>query len=423
MHMTSTFSTAVSRRTRGMGLAMMCVAVITLLAALPTASAQASSSATPSLALPVAISSVPQEQLEALLGQLPLGELSPAEVGKALAELPGLGLLPAATVEEAVANVVEALAGEGKSLEALLTPGEVVSGLETELKGLLSPIELLGILNGQNLTTLLSSALNSVSSGELVGALLDNAAEPQQLLGEVLSALDAGELEALLGSPLGSTSFVPSTVGAVAGELGMTSEALAEELGLEPFALPSESLGLTGVLPNGTTLGVLDGLEGISLGLFKSVGELTGEGGGAGSGGAGGGAGAGSGTPLGSGSGSASGTTLIVNYPAPAGSAPAANAARAGAKIKILSHRVRHGVATIVVQVPAAGRVVLTGAGLRAAQTQADKAGRLTLHTRLTRAARAKHGKRHARSVRLTAFFRQVGGPSSQANVTVRFAR
>src|SRR5262245_24772135 len=117
MHLSLTFSRAMPRRARGIGITALCLALIAMLAALPTASARAGTQSSPNIEAPVAITGVPQGQFEALLAGLPLGQLDPAEVGKAVAELPGLGLLPSGKIEEAVTKTVEALAGEGKSLE------------------------------------------------------------------------------------------------------------------------------------------------------------------------------------------------------------------------------------------------------------------------------------------------------------------
>jgi hypothetical protein len=127
MHLSYPLSTAARRHGRAAGSAAVLVAMIALLAALPTAAAKATTPPTPNITLPVAVSAVPAGQLEALLDGLPLAELDAGEVAKAVAELPGLDLLPAGKVEEAVTHVVETLGGEGKSFEQLLTPADVVS--------------------------------------------------------------------------------------------------------------------------------------------------------------------------------------------------------------------------------------------------------------------------------------------------------
>src|ERR1700742_3671091 len=112
MHLSSKISAAARHRARGVGATAICVSILALLAALPAAPAQASTPATPDIQLPVLVSGVPQGQLEALLDELPLSELNATDLGKAVAELPALGLLPTGKLQEAVTKVVQALAGE-----------------------------------------------------------------------------------------------------------------------------------------------------------------------------------------------------------------------------------------------------------------------------------------------------------------------
>ncbi len=441
MHLSHMISTAVQRHARRAGGAAMCVGLIALLAALPAVPAQASATSTPSIQLPVIASSVPQGQLETLLKGLPLGELNATEVGKAVTELSTFGALPTGKVQEAVTKVVETLTSEGKTLGTLLTPADVVSKLKSQLEGLLGLPKLLELLGGQDLKTLLTSALSTITPSQLLGTLLNNAAKPEQLLGNVLGAVNAVELEALLGSPLGSASFVPSTVDALAGELGMTAESLATELGIEPVKLPALSLALSGSLPDGKTLGVLDGLDGINLSLFTANGEQSGngegsggEGGSGGKGGSGGAGGSGNGASgsaggngtagngsTGSTNAAPSGTTVVVNLPAPTNAA-LAGAASAATKIKIVSHKVKNGVATLVLQLPGAGNVAVSGRGVRSVHGHVTKAGRMTVRTRPTKARQSSNSKRHPTNVKLTASFVPSSGASSSASVTVRFA-
>ncbi len=93
--------------------------------------------------------------------------------------------------------------------------------------------------------------------------------------------------------------------------------------------------------------------------------------------------------------------------------------------MKIVKHSVKHGVATIVVQIPAAGRLTLHGTGLKTVQKSAPKAERVTLTTTLTRASAAalKKHKRHHRAmkVQLTASFAPTGAASSSASATLSF--
>ena len=55
--------------------------------------------------------------------------------------------------------------------------------------------------------------------------------------------------------------------------------------------------------------------------------------------------------------------------------------------MKVLSHRFSRHRATIVVQVPSAGVLTVSGKGLRKARREAAKAERVTLHPALSRAA------------------------------------
>jgi hypothetical protein len=80
-------------------------------------------------------------------------------------------------------------------------------------------------------------------------------------------------------------------------------------------------------------------------------------------------------------------------------------------------------IATIVVQVPAAGNISLDGSGVRSVRREAAKAERVTLRAVLTRAGVTSLHRRHNRlRVKLKASFKQTSGPSSSATVTVNFA-
>jgi hypothetical protein len=92
------------------------------------------------------------------------------------------------------------------------------------------------------------------------------------------------------------------------------------------------------------------------------------------------------------------------------------------AKVKILSRKVKGDAVTLVVQVPAAGSLVLTGKGVRSVREQSDRAERLTLRIVLTKVAVASLRKhRHGSKVKLDVSFRQVNGSSSSATTTVGF--
>ena len=95
---------------------------------------------------------------------------------------------------------------------------------------------------------------------------------------------------------------------------------------------------------------------------------------------------------------------------------------KAATEIKIVSHKVKGNVATIVLQVPGAGSITLGGAHLTKVTRKATKAGRLTLKVKLTRAGLASlHRHRGLLRVKLTVHFKPKSGANSSATASVRF--
>jgi uncharacterized membrane protein YgcG len=420
-HRGSTTGNAVVRR---LSAAALCISLIALLAAIPTTSGGArSTSAAPSFTLPASVSGLPSGEVEKLLSEIPLGSLNATQLTELLSKLPALGGIEPVKLKEALTTTVESLVGKGATLGQLTNPAEVLPTLETQLNKLLSVPELLSLLKGQGLTTVLTSALGSLTPSQLLGSLLSSASKPEQLIGQVLAAVNPEKLQTLLGTTLTGEPFAKTTVGELAGELGTTTGTLASAVGKTTEQLPATALALTAPLTNGKTLGVLNSLGGLSLSLLGSSSQEKGSGReGGGSGSATGGSGSqGSGGSGGTG-GPSGGTTLVVN-PLVRQAAAGRTASKTAGKIKILSHRVKGRVATIVVQVPAAGKLVLSGRGVRSVRRETAEGERVTLRTVLTRAGVASLRRRHNRlPVKLKASFKQAGGPSSSATVTVNFA-
>jgi hypothetical protein len=395
--------------------------LIALLVALPTASASASAS--PGTTPPATVAAVPSGQVEELLSGISLKELSTTQLTEALSKLPGLSTLPAGKLKEALAKTVESLTGKGATLGKLLNPTEIVPTLETELKKLLSPSELLSLLKGENLTTKLTEALGSMTPSQLLDTLLGSTSKPEALLTQVFSGLNPEALKTLLGATLAGEPFSKITVGELAGKLGMTTETLTKELNTTTTQLPATAAALTAPLTNGKTLGVLNGLSKVVLGLLGSTSQEKpgGEGpGGGGSGGSGGaGSGGGSGGPGGSGGGQGA-TTVLVSVPL----AHQRSSTRKAGKIKIIRHHVKGKTVTLVVQVPTAGKVALSGNGVKTVRRETPTAERITLRTVLTRAGVASLRRhRHGLRIKLKASFKIADGSSSTAIVTVNFAR
>lgn len=449
MHTPSHPHSAVHQCARGALATALTIATVMLLAALPTASAS-TGTPTPSLTLPATVSVLPSGEVETLLSGISLNDLDTAQLTEALSKLPSLSTLPASKLKEAVTKVIESLASKGGTLGELLEPSQIAPTLAGELEKLLSPITelpaLLALLKGESLTTKLTTTLGSLSPNQLLDTLLGSTGEPEHLLGQLFGTFDPETLKTLLGSTLAGEPFSKTTVKVLASELGMTPTTLAKELGISPMSLPETATALTAPLTNGETLGVLEGLSGVALAVLgrspgqgKEAGEegSGSEKGGSGSGGSGAG-GSGAGGSGGSGNGGSGGsgtptpqtspgttTVLLSVVPAatiPSPMSPASVTARAAGKVKILSHRVKGKSVTLVIGVPAAGKLALGGSGVKSVSRQATKAERVTLRTTLTKARRASlRGRRHLR-VKLKASFKIAGGASSSATVTVAFA-
>ncbi len=466
--------------------AALAATLIALLAAMPTATALASAGSSDSgasvprhsspavrtLAAPGEL--LPAGALEELLSNLPLSDLSTAQLAHQLAELEGisalsglkLGLLSheelkAGGLEESLRKAIEQL-GPSAKLGELANVKGLLPALETALEGKLGGLlgVLLGALPGGGPN--LESALGSLSLEQLVGSLLSSA-KPQEQLATELSTLAGGllgelgtegKLTGLLGSePTGG--FIPKSVREVAEELKSTPEAVSGELGETTQQLPETATMLIAPLATGKLAGLAPAVKGLALGLLGggnpegggegggegsgngSGNEKGGSGEGKGSGGAGEGSGKGSGEDKGSDSGGGGGqggpggtgsggpagtTTILLTLPG----APSSQSAVAGGelgKVGVLSHRVRGHRATIVLHVPAAGTVTLTGRGLHTLSRQAAKAERLTLSASLAKAATAslRSDRHHRLPVKLVVSFKSTSGSSSSATVTVIF--
>ncbi len=90
-------------------------------------------------------------------------------------------------------------------------------------------------------------------------------------------------------------------------------------------------------------------------------------------------------------------------------------------EIRVISHKVKHGVATLVVHVSSAGKLVASGAGLSRVSRKAGGAGDVTLQLKLSRAERrllAKHRGRRLQA-RIALHFTPTHGGALTTDVTV----
>jgi hypothetical protein len=428
-----------SRSARTRRLPIVWAAVLsTLLVALglPTGASAAGGS-------PLSVSALPSAEVERALSGIQLEGLSATELSELLAKR--LNGSPTAGLKEALTKAIEGLAEQDGTIGQLKDSSALVSELESKLDGLL-PGELLGLLKGHlSVASMLSEGLGSLSARQLVGELLDQAGEsgqplaPGQLLEQLLAGQGTETLRGLLGSGLTGAPVSVGTVEELAGQTGTTPQGLAEDFDTTSSQLPASAMALTAPLSDGKLLGVLGGLEGVDVGTLThelpgGSGGSDGSGSSGGSGGAGSSGGSGGSGASGDGSGGSGGlggsggsgvpgaTTIVEELSLPGESASGNGAAHAPGKVRILSHRVKGNTLTLVVQVPAAGRLRLRGRWLKSVSRQADEAERLSLRVLLTKAGTASvraHGDRLR--VRLELSFKPVSGAGSSATANAVF--
>jgi hypothetical protein len=401
-------------RTRQALGAVLAASLLGALAALPTGAAQASSPA---------ITPISSEQVETVLGQTPLSTLESSQLVGILSKVPALEGVNTGKLKEALEKALATLTSHGGNLQELLSGGGAAD-LKASLEELLGPLS--GLLGGTPLTKL-TEALKSENVQQVLGELLGKATQPQQLIGDILAALNPQHLQELLGSSLTGEPFSKLNVGEVAGKVGTTGEDLVGELGKTTTELPETAMALTAPLTSGKELAVLNGLKGVTLGLLegagKTVGGLGGGSGGSGGSGSGGGTGGSGGAGSNGGAGgSGSGTTVVVQNSQPGSSGGAKATTTAVGKLKLISHHVKGHTATIVVQVPSAGYLTMSSKGLRSLSRQTARSERVTLTAALTRAGTAALRKHHQRmKLVLKLSFKPTSGAASAATLSVLF--
>lgn len=428
---------ATARAVRRLALPLLAAGSIAATAALPSAAAASRAPHTSSPARPaaVSVSGLSPEAIEELLAGVAAGKtgippsaLEVSKLAEMLAELPGFDELPSFTpggtaeVEAALREQLEALLAGQTTLGELLSPSALTGLIEQLEAATHLPIaKTIETLLGKSPQALLEEGLGSTDLSKLLAQLLGSSEEPSQLLDRLLEGLSPAALEELLGTLPSGDPLENLNVGELAGALGKTPEALAQALGQTAASLPATAAAVTRTLENGDKLALLDGTEGVVLALLakgaEGVEELGSEGGGGttvggrSSGGAPGGSGGAGGSP---------GTTTIVLTSPAGGSRSASSSSRAG-RLTIVSRKAHGGKATLVVQVPSAGRLTLSGGGVKKVAREAPKAERMTITTTLTKARAASLRKRHGKrtSIRLTAAFAPVAGAASKATTSV----
>ncbi len=263
--------------------------------------------------------------------------------------------------------------------------GELVKALETATH--LPVADLIETLLKGSPAHVLEEGLDTTSLSELLAHLLGGAGDPTALIDKLTEALNPQALQSLLGSLPSGEPLQNHDVAELASALSETPEALAQTLGQTASSLPATAAAVTHALADGNELALVKGTEGLGVALLTKGTEGV-DGAGLGNTGSGTGGNGGSGAP--------------------------------GGKLKILSHSVHGNRATLVVQVPSAGRLTVAGAGFAKVTREAAKAERMTVQTTLTKARAASLRKHHrATKLELTGTFAPVSGAHSTAATSV----
>jgi hypothetical protein len=420
---------------------------------------------------PGGIAEVPPVQLDELLAQAQLGEegiplnaLETSLLAKILEERPGIsalasvnGLGGAAGVKRALVKAIGEAVEEDDELGELLEFGLAIdfeehledafeeSGVSEQPGGPEDLEEAVERALGKDPEEVIEEGLGSLTLDELLSRLVREGSHPVRLTGALFRAIEAEELEEVLGTTLSAEPFSRADVAEVAQAIGITPTELAAKLGDTPSELPETAIALLTPLHNGQSLGVFGGLQGLSFGLIGTapppveepeepeeeepeepaeVEEPTESPAGSSS----------FGETAGSGSGatSAGGSAALAN-PAPAllgsttqppsaAAQPPAAVQRQGApaaKLKILSHRLDGHTLTIVLQVPAAGRLTVRGKDLRGVHRNVARAEHLTLTTGASVAGAASLREKHRLKVELHASLRTSDGSSASTTLAL----
>lgn len=382
------------------------ISVAALLAAMPVGAFAGGSAVTPAL---VNINSGQLANIDiSALG------LESSELASAVVKIPALSTVPTGTLDSLIAGLpvnstLQELLAEVKAATGVeVTTGEaiaVVLGDAAANPDVLSHLlgQVASLLQGSPQAGALETVLTNLISGLTAAQLqqlesqLGATGSPAELASTLAGKLANGELDGELATVLGEIGTTAATTGSQAATTaGMTAGELASEVGLGEEALKATSGTST---PLGSHGGVLDTLAG-PTGLTLLTAPST----------------PGSATTTNGGS-TTSNTSTSTSTTTPGAATPGKSSTGPG-KVKIISHRVKGHLLVLVVRVPSAGELTVTGAHAKRELRRSKRAGTITLDIPLTDAAIADVRRRHKLKLKLKVAFRPASGAASAANAT-----
>jgi hypothetical protein len=337
--------------------------------------------------------------------------LESSELASALAKAPALSTLPTGTLDSLIAGLptnstLQDVLAEVKAATGVeVTTGEalgVVLGNAAANPDVLSHLlgEVASLLHGTPQAGALETVLTNLISGltpaqlQQLESQLGATGSPAELAGALAGKLANGELDGELATVLGELGTTAASTGSQAATTaGMTAGKLASELGMGEAALKAASGTSTPLGSLGGFLDTLAGPAGLTLATVPSSPGST------------------TTTNGGSTTTSTSTTSASTSTTTPAATADKSSAVTG--KVKIISHRLKRHMLVLVVRVPSAGELTVTGAHAKRELRRSTRAETMTLDVPLTNAAVADVRHRHKLKLRLQAAFKPVSGAAS----------
>ena len=405
MHFSNRTSRAHGNLRIRLAICVPAISAAVLLAVAPVAACASDSSVTP-----VAVN-VTSGQLGAL--DLSGLGLESGQLASALARTPALSSLPSGTLNSLLGglptnNTLQDLLAEVKTATGVeVTTGEalgVVLGDAAANPDVLSNLlgKVSSLLHGTPQASALEALLTNLTGGLTPAQLqqletqLGTTGTPAELAGTLASKLANGELNSELATILGELGTTTTTTGdQAATTVGTTVGKLAGELGVGEEVLKAASGTST---PLGSLGGFLDTLAdptGLTLATVPSTPGTT---------------------TTNDGSTTTNNTSTTNATSATTPGAAAHGVSSATGKVKILSHKLKGHALVLVVRVPSAGELAVTGAHAKRVLRKSKKAATVTLEIPLTNAAAADVRRGHRLKLQLKATFRPLSGTSSSAS-------
>jgi hypothetical protein len=340
--------------------------------------------------------------------------LESSELASALVKVPALSTLPVGTLESLIVGLpanstLQELLAEVKAATGVeVTTGEaigVVLGDAAANPDVLSRVlgEVASLLHGTPQAGALQAVLTNLIGGltpsqlQQLESQLGASGNPAELADTLAEKLANGELDSELATVLGELGTTAATTGSQAATtVGMTADKLASQLGLGEEALKAASGTSTPIGSLGGVLDTLAGPAGLTLATVPGSTITTTNGG------------------------STTTNNTSTTSTTTAGAAGSGKSSTVSGKVRIISHKVKGRALVLVVRVPGAGELTVTGAHAKRELRKSKKAGTMTLKIPLTSAAVADVHRRHKLKIQLKAAFKPASGATSTASATFK---